>query len=174
MLGVFMACGILLWLDGAKQFRLEDLGSWVRPFTFVLLVVSGALSITGIGGLIADHFVGKRKHVVLVERRLLRKKEIDDKRAAEEAAALGRIRYLSPKELRQLTDCLRTEQQSFYTYGQHPWVGTLITKGLVAPSAGSFDVTRVPFTIFDFAWKALLEMKEELLKKDNENRMLED
>jgi hypothetical protein len=47
-------------------------------------------------------------------------------------------------------------------------------KGLVYTPGGTHHQDHYPYTIADFAWKVILERKEEILEKDAENRKREE
>ena len=96
-------------------------------------------------------------------RRKLRNTEAEEKRAERERAVLERIKYLAPQELCHLADCLREGQQSFYTYVHSPSVTTLMGKGLVYTPGGTHNQDHYPFTIFDFAWKHLQSIENEVI-----------
>lgn len=174
MLGLFVACSILLILDSQSTIALSDFGSLANPTVIIVLVFSGSLSITGIGAFVKDQYMANKKQTLFASRQALRAKEKQQKRAEAEAAALERIDHLSSKELRYLANCLRDGNQSFFTYVHSPPVTALMGKGLVYTPGGTHHQDHYPFTVADFAWRALLERKDEILKKDDENRAKEE
>lgn len=174
MIGLCIASVVLLGFDHAGILALVDFGQLVKPSVIVVAVVSGALSITGIGAFITDLLMGHRKQSLLALRREVKLQEEKIRREKAESVALERIDHLSSQEIRHLADCLRKESQSFYTYVHTPSVTTLIGKGLVYTPGGQHHQDYYPFTVSDFAWKALLVRKDEILAKDNENRKKEE
>ena len=49
-----------------------------------------------------------------------------------------------------------------------PGVGHLISKGLIYLPEGAYDFDAYPFTFYDFAWKALKERQDDILRKETE------
>jgi len=173
MLGLLVACSILLVLDAKSIISLSDFGSLAKPIVIILLVFSGSLSVTGIGAFIKDQLLARKKQSLLAGRQELKAKERLQKKTEAEASAIARIEHLSSKELRYLANCLREESQSFYTYVHSPPVATLMEKGLVYTPGGTHHQDHYPFTVADFAWKVLLERKAEILEKDGANQAKE-
>ena len=174
MIGLCIHSVILLVLDQAGILALVDFGQLTKPFVIVLAVLSGSLSIAGIGAFIKDQLMGHRKRTLLAARRELKLEEVRIEREKAESEALERIDHLSSQEIRHLADCLRKGSQSFYTYAYCPHVTTLMGKQLVYSPGGKHNQDHYPFTISDFAWKALLARKDEILARDNENRNREE
>lgn len=174
MLGIFLASVVLLILDKKEIVVLGDLWTPAKAVVIILMVVSGSLSLAGIGGFIFDQFMKHRGRTLLSERRTERQKEREERRREAQEAALDRIEHLSPRELRYLAKCVRDNSQSFYTYVHSPPVTTLMGKGLVYTPGGTHNQDHYPFTIHDFAWKALLERRDEILSRDDENRRREE
>lgn len=174
MLGLLIASVALLVLDSKSVIILAEFGALAKPGLVILAVASAALSITGIGAFFVEQWLAGKKHSLLASRREIRAQEGREARLQAEAAALARIDHLSPKELRYVADCLKEGSQSFYTYVHSPPVTTLMGKGLVYTPGGTHHEDHYPYTIDDFAWKVLLERKEEILEKDAENRKREE
>lgn len=174
MIGVTLACGTLLWLDHAKLIDLSVFGGLTKPSIVVLTVVAGALSISGIGAVIYDLVMAKQKHGTLKARREARKQETDEQSKEAKAAALDRLNYLSPEELRYLADCLRRGNQSFTTWVHSSFASTLAAKGLIYTPGGTHHQDHYPFTIVDFAWKELLRRKDEFIARDDANKKQQD
>lgn len=174
MIGLCIASVVILGLDWAGILALADFGQLTKPVVIVLAVLSGSLSITGIGAFIKDQVMGHRKLSLLTARRELTLQEAKTNREKAESASLERIDHLSSQEIRHLADCLRKGSQSFYTHVHTPSVTTLMGKGLVHTPGGTHNQAYYPFTISDFAWKALLARKDEIIEKDNENRKREE
>lgn len=173
IIGLFLAFLVLLGLDWGAFLPLAMFGELTKPIVMVLLVISGSLSITGIGAYIKDQRARRKSHSLLATRRQLRAQEKEKERAKAQTAALERIEHLSPRELRYLANCLREGSQSFYTYVSPP-VTTLRGKGLVYTPGGTHHQDHYPFTIHDFVWKALIERRDEILEKDSTNKNKED
>lgn len=169
-----MAFLALLGLDWAAILPLSTFGELTKPIVIVLIVISGSLSITGIGAYLRDQWARRKSHSIVTTRRQLRAQEKEGERAKAQGAALERIDYLSSKELRYLANCLRESSQSFYTYVHSPAVTTLMGKGLVYTPGGTHHQDHYPFTIYDFVWKALIERRGEILARDSANEKRED
>jgi hypothetical protein len=174
MLGLLIASVALLVLDSKSVINLAEFGALAKPGLVILAVASAALSITGIGAFFVEQWIAGKKHSLMASRREIRDQERREARQQGEAVALARIDHLSPKELRYLADCLKEGSQSFYTYVHSPPVTTLMGKGLVYTPGGTHHQDHYPYTIADFAWKVILERKEEILEKDAENRKREE
>ena len=174
MIGLCIASVVLLGLDRAEILALADFGQLTKPLVVVLAVLSGSLAITGIGAFIKDQLTNRQKQSLLAARRELKLQEAETRRAKAESAALEPIHHLSSQEIWHLAGCLRKGSQSFYTYVHSPSVTTLMGKGLVYTPGGTHNQDHYPFTISDFAWKALLARKDEILARDNEHRKREE
>jgi hypothetical protein len=174
MIGLCIASVVLLGLDRAEILVLADFGQLTKPLVVVLAVLSGSLAITGIGAFIKDQLTNRQKQSLLAARRELKLQEAETRRAKAESVALERIDHLSSQEIRHLAGCLRKGSQSFYTYVHSPSVTTLMGKGLVYTPGGTHNQDHYPFTISDFAWKALLARKDDILARDNEHRKREE
>ena len=169
IIGLFLASGIVLLLDELGIIKLSDLSEFARPFVILMAVLWGSLSITGICAVLVDEWKKRKKQSLLSIRRKMRLQEREDSRAAAEKAALERLNHLSPQELRYLAKCLREGNQSFYAYAHSPAAATLIGKRLIYTPGTTHPRDYYPYTICDFAWKALLARKDEILTKDDEN-----
>src|SRR5690554_6217915 len=134
MIGLFIACGLVLALDSLEVIPLSELGSATKPIAIVVAVFSGSLAATGVGGIFWDQWIAKNKQSALATRRKLRLAEENEKRQKAEQTALERVDHLSPKELRHLANCLRSGSQSFYTWVHDPALATLMGKRLVYTS----------------------------------------
>jgi hypothetical protein len=174
MIGLALACYALLWLDSAKHFDLSIFGDLTKPSVVVLMVVTSALAVSGICAVAYEIFIAKRKRGALAERKRARKKEAEELSIAKKAAALDRLNYLSPEELRYLADCLRKENQSFTTWVHSSYASTLAAKGLIYTPGGTHHQDHYPFTITDFAWSELLRRKDEFIAQDDENKKKQD
>jgi hypothetical protein len=169
MVGVTIACAVLLALDYWKVIDLIAFGNLTRPFIIVLLAVAGALTASGFGALIYDILTSGRKHTALAGRREIKRKEAEEELEKARATALERLDYLSSDELRYLADCLRKGSQSFTTWVHSSPASMLSAKGLIYSPGGTHHQDHYPFTIIDFVWKELLRRKEEILARDDAN-----
>lgn len=172
VVGVFISCVALLVLDQYKIISLASFGDLAKSTTIVMAVISGSLSLTSIFGFFIDKFEGSKKRSLLETRRKLKEQELKEKRAEFEKTALARIDHLAVNELSLLADSLRKNSQSFYAYAYSPYATTLASKGLISTPGGTHHQDFCPYTINDFAWKALLARKEEILMKDELNSKL--
>jgi hypothetical protein len=170
MIGLALACYVLLWLDYTKHIELSIFGNLTKPSVFVLTVVASALAVSGIGAGAYEIFIAKHKRAALAERKEAQKKEAEELSIAKKAAALDRLNYLSPEELRYLADCLRKGNQSFTTWVHSSYASTLAAKGLIYTPGGTHHQDHYPFTIADFAWSELLRRKDEFIARDDENK----
>ncbi|NBS74451.1 MAG: hypothetical protein EBS66_13365 [Betaproteobacteria bacterium] len=170
MIGISLASYALLWLDSTKHIDLSIFGILAKPAVVVLMVVVSALALSGIGSVAYDIFISKQRQSALAERKMARKKEALEYSIANQAAALNRLNYLTPEELRFLTDCLRKRNQSFTTWVHSSYAATLVAKGLIYSSGGTHHEDHYPFTIIDFVWNELLVRKDEFIARDDENK----
>jgi hypothetical protein len=173
VIGLFFASLILLAFDAAGILFLAAIWAIAKPVVIITSVIFGSLSVTGVVGFFMDERKKGQKQALLAGRRQLRTEEERERRVQAEAAALERIDHLATQELRYLADALRKGSQSFYTYVHSPAVSTLAAKGLVNTPGGTHHQDHYPFTISDFAWKALLARKAEILARDDQNRQAE-
>jgi hypothetical protein len=74
-------------------------------------VLSGALSVSALGGLVYNARMQHRKTTLLSSRRDIRRAERDRSRAEFEATALRRLDYLSRQEIGYVSECLRKNEQ---------------------------------------------------------------
>lgn len=89
-------------------------------------------------------------------------------------ALTGRRHLLAGKWLDQkAADALRAGSPTFYEYLYDPAVSILRGKGLVWTALGGHDDS-IAFSFHDFVWRALLERKDAILVKDEENRKAEE
>ena len=140
-----------------------------RQWLILTALLFGCLFAAAVGGLIYDHVMQTRKKSLLRSRRELQKAEELKARHAYEAGVIQRIDYLSKEELSYVADCLRANEQSFLTYIYSPPVSNLGAKGFVGTPGGSHNQDHYPFYFHDFAWRALLARKDELIAKDDAN-----
>lgn len=173
IIGLFLASGIVLLFDELGIIKLSALSEFAKPFVILMAILCGSLSLTGIGAFLLDELMKHRKQSLLSFGRKMRLQEKEDSRAAAEKAALERLDYLSPQELRYLANCLREGNQSFYAYYYSSATATLIDKRLVCTPGTSHHQDHYPYTIMDSVWNALLARKDEFLKKDEENQKRE-
>ena len=168
--GVFVGCIFLIVLEHYKVIDTSVLGPIYTASVMVIAIVSGALSITGLMGVVFDLIAASRKPSLLAKRREMRRTERAQIRTEAEKTALARIEYLSENELRYLANALRENSQSFYTYVHSPPVTTLMEKRLVQTFGGTHHQDHYPYTIPDYVWRYLLDHKEEILERDNANQ----
>ena len=171
---MFIASVILLALDKAEILSLSTFGAIAKPATILLCVVSGALSFTAIVAFIIDLIGAGRKRTLLQQRRDLRKIEQEEELNKSKERVLERIPHLSKDELRYLADCLRENSQTFTTYVHSPAASTLGSKGLIYTPGGTHHQDYYPFVVNDFVWRHLLENRDQIIAKDEENQRAEE
>lgn len=172
--GLFVASVILLTFDKAGVLELSTFGSIAKQATILACVVLGALSLTSIISFFIDLFGTSRKHTLLQERKKLRKCEQEEQIHAQKRRVLERIPHLSKDELRYLVDCLRENSQSFTAYVHSPHTSMLMSKGLIYTPGGTHNQDYYPFIVSDFVWKHLLENREQIIARDEENKIIEE
>lgn len=165
VIGVFIACVLILILDWKGVIVLNQFGVITKTIVIIIAVLTGSLSLTGIIDFFKNQFLNKQKRRALVERRRVREEEDKKKREESRNNAIQRLEHLSCKEIWYLADCLKEGSQSFYTYVHSPPVTTLMGKGLVYTPGGTHHQDHYPFTIYDYVWDELLARKEEFLEK---------
>ncbi len=174
VVGIFLGSVALLALNNQNWVPLKDLGAAAHTVIATVAVLTGALTITGAIAILIEACTAKRKRNIFAERQLLKDQRKLQQRLEAEATIIARIEYLSESEIRHLAAALRDKSQSFYTWVHSPAVTTLMEKGLVRTLGGTHHENRYPFTIVDFVWKHLLEIREEILAKDDANRKAEE
>lgn len=161
-------------LDKTEILVLSTFGSLAKPATVLLCVVSGALSFTSIVAFLINIVGAGRKRSLLQQRRDLRKAEEEEAISKNKQKVLDRIQHLSKDELKYLANCLRENSQSFTTYVHSPSASTLGSKGLIYTPGGTHHQDYYPFVVNDFVWQYLLENREDIIAKDDENKRLEE
>lgn len=172
--GLFVASVTLLVFDKAEILELSLFGSVAKPATILICVVSGALSFTSITSFFIELFNSSRKRTLLQQRRELKKIEVQEEISAQKRRVIERIPHLSKDELHYLADCLRENSQSFTTYVHSPPASTLISKGLIYTPGGTHHQDYYPFVVNDFVWQHLLENRDQIITKDDENKRIEE
>jgi hypothetical protein len=172
--GLFIASVILLVLDNTEILVLSTFGSLAKPATILSCVVSGALSFTSFVAFAIDIFSAGRKRSLLQQRRELRKAEEEERIGINKQKVLDRIQHLSRDELSYLADCLRENSQSFTTFVHSSSASLLGSKGLIYTPGGTHHQDYYPFVVNDFVLQYLLDNKEDIIAKDEENKRLEE
>ena len=160
LVGIFLASFFTMENEG---FNFQDLGPAADEILALIATYSGILALICTIGTGCD-FVWR--HLMSYAS----KSEFDKEQRTNEAAVLGRIKYLAKGELIYLLDALRSSTQSFCADIGNPSIGSLIQKTLIQPSLGSYNEYHYPFTIPDYVWKFLIENKNELLSSDNNDQ----
>ena len=169
-----MASIILLFLDKTEMLVLSTFGSLAKPATILLCVVSGALSFTAIASFIIDIVSAGKKRTLLQQRRDIQKAEEEEQINKNKQKVLDRVQHLSKYELNYLANCLRENSQSFTTYVHSPSASTLGSKGLIYTPGGTHHKDDYPFVVNDFVWQYLLDNKDEIIARDEENTRIEE
>ena len=172
--GLFFASVILLLLDKTEILALSTFGSLAKATTILLCIVSGALSFTAIATFVIDLVSTGRKRTLLQERRDLRKAEEEEQIRLNKQKVLDRIQYLSKEELNYLAECLRENSQTFTTYVHSPSASTLCSKDLIYTPGGTHHHDYYPFVVNDFVWQHLLDNREDIIARDEENTRIEE
>ncbi|WP_036247382.1 super-infection exclusion protein B [Methylobacter sp. BBA5.1] len=172
--GLFMASIILLLLEGTEILDLSIFGGLANPIVILICVVSGALSFTAAVTFVIDLVSAGRKQTLLQQRSSLRKAEQDEEQETRKQKVLERIEHLSKEELSLLAGCLRENSQSFTTWVHSPYAATLGSKGLIYTPGGTHHQDYYPFVVNDFVWQHLLENKDGIIAKDDENTRIEE
>lgn len=172
--GLFIASIILLLLDGTVVLDLSVFGGLARPTVILTCVVSSALSFTAAVTFFIDFVSAGRKKTLLQQRRVLRKAEQDEELETKEQKILDRLEHLSKDELILLAGCLRENSQSFTTWFHSPHAATLGSKGLIYTPGGSHPQDYYPFIVNDFVWQHLLQNKDRMIAKHDENVRIEE
>lgn len=168
-----VATTLLLALLAWKVIDTEALGRWVTPTIAVVAVVFWSFTVVGALEFLFAPMIEKRKQAALATRRAVRRREEQEGRDTKRAEALARLDHLSEEELRYVADCLRKGTPTFYTWAHSSAATMLIGKGLAWTSGGQHHGDRYPFSLYDFAWEALLKRREEFLEKEAKHREAE-
>ena len=166
MVGLFCFFCLLLTADTYKVVELAKFGEIVRPGAIVFALMFGCLSVASIIDILL-------KPKLLAHRRKVRRDEINHLRVEHEAAAIGRIEFLSKEEIRHAAKCLRENTPSIYGYAHSGPISNLMAKGLIGTPGGQHHQDHYPYYFFDFAWQVLLERKEDIIAKDDEFQRLD-
>ena len=172
--GLFIASVLLLVFDKFEILQLSVFGEIAKPIVILVCVLSGALSLTAITSFFIELAGERKKRSLLQQRREMRKAEQEEESIKKKQRVLDRISHLSNEELGCLAGALRENSQSFTTWAHSAAASTLITKGLTYSPGGVHHQDYYPFVINDFVWKHLLENKEEIIGKDDENRRIKE
>ncbi len=171
---MFIASVILLFLDKTDVLELSIFGSLAKPATILLCVVFGTLSFTAIITFFIDFIGAGKKRTLLQQRRDFKKAEQEEEINERKQKVLARIPHLSKDEHRYLADCLRENSQTFTTYVHSPAASTLGSKGLIYTPGGTHQQDYYPFVVNDFVWNHLIENKDQIIAKDEENQRAEE
>lgn len=172
--GLSIASITLLLLDGTAMLNLSRFGDLARPVVVLICVVSSALSFTAAAAFVIDLISAARRKTLLEHRRTLRKAEQDEELETKKQKIVERIEHLSKDELRLLAGCLRESSQSFTTWVHSPYAATLISKGLIYTPGGTYNEDYYPFVVNDFIWQHLLQNKDRIIARDDENMRIQD
>lgn len=171
--GLFVAALVMLILHYYAALDLTVLGAHAAVIVLMAAIVFGSITVTSFAAFIAEPLLHRRKLTGLKARRAIRQEETDAQRKVFEAAAIDRLDYLSDDEIRYAADCLRKNEQSFLGYVYHGPISNLIAKGLVSTPGGTHNQDHYPYYFLDFAWKALLARKEQVLARDDDRQKRE-
>lgn len=171
---VALAIDVLLALVLTHILDLGPLGPFALPVLIILAVVSTAMAVVGVVHALLAPFREKRRHSALLQRRAIRRKEEEERRAQMQETALAQLDYLSKEEIAVVANALRNGSPTFYTYVYSPPVSVLQGKRLVWTPGGAHHQDHYPFSFHDFAWRMLLERKDEFIAKDEEHKRAEE
>lgn len=173
-IAVAIASGALLALVLTHILDLGPIGPYALPLLIIVAVASVAMGIVGAGEALLAPYREKRKQSALEQRRAIRRKEQDERRDEAQREALAQLDHLSRREIEVVANALREGSPSFYTYVFSPPVSMLQGKRLVWTPGGQHHQDYYPFSFHDFAWKVLLERKDEFLAKEAEHKKAEE
>ena len=164
--GLFVACAVIWFLDGTETLNLDDVASWLRPVILIIWVGSGCLFVASLVGnaWAAGAAYLKRR----AESKSTAAKEAAEVKAKDEHrnAIIARLDHLSEKENYEAAKALKEGSPSFESWEHSTGAGQLKGKDLIYSPQGTYHQDHFPFTFFDFAWKALQERREAILKKE--------
>ncbi|MES9851442.1 MAG: hypothetical protein ABW170_06365 [Candidatus Thiodiazotropha sp. L084R] len=69
---------------------------------------------------------------------------------------------------------VRENSQTFTAFVHSPYTATLGSKGLIYTPGGTHHQDYYPFIVIDYIWQHLLENKDGIIAKDDENKRIED
>ncbi|HEY9163792.1 MAG TPA: super-infection exclusion protein B [Magnetovibrio sp.] len=165
-----MASLTILVFDYYELIVLLEFHKLAKSAVIVGAVIFGCLSLASFAALVYEDIIARHKVGLMSRRRKIRRGEAKEYREQYETEALERLDWLSREEISYVADCLRKNEQSFLAYYHSGPIANLIAKGLVDTPGGQYNRDYYPYTICDFAWKALLERKDEFIEKDDEFR----
>ncbi|WP_249201216.1 stage II sporulation protein M [Burkholderia cenocepacia] len=173
-IAVAIASCALLALVFTHILDLGPIGLFALPVLIIAAVVSTAMAVVGSVDALLAPFREKRKQSALELRRAVRRKEQDEQREQAEGTAIGQLDHLSKEEIAVVAKALRAGSPTFYTYVFSPPVSMLQGKGLVWTTGGTHHQDHYPFSFYSFAWKVLLERKDEFIAKDEAHKRAEE
>ena len=163
--GVLAACVIALYGDNKGLLSLSKIGPWFRPVLQVIAVFAGALFAANI---LSDFLVYCRGYQAKIA---AEKEKVEDERkkaAAEEAAkkkSVSHLDKLSEEETYIVADALKKNTPSIKWWLHSGGAAQLCAKGLLQQLPGQYQTNHWPFIFYDFAWEAIEERRESLLKQ---------
>lgn len=166
--GVFIACGLIWYLDGNDTIKLEGIGPWLRPVIMIIWIVSGSLFGMSI---VVDIW---KAGVDYLQKRSDKKEKANEKAAeiqameARREATVAHLDCLSEKENFEAAKALKGNSPSFESWAYSTGAGQLKAKGLIYSPQGTYHDDNFPFTFYDFVWDALQERRESILKREAE------
>lgn len=172
-LGGALVPGALLLLAHLGVLDLDALGAIWRPTLIAFCATFSVLSLVGIVNVLLWPVRERRRQSLLAVRRAVRRREEDEQRAKAEARALESLDHLSKEEIRYVAKCLRNGSPTFYTWVHSSPAAMLQGKGLVWTTGATHHQDHYPYSFRDFAWRALLERREEFLEKDRKHEEAE-
>ena len=169
--GLFVACAVIWFLDGTDALNLDEVASWLRPVVLIIWVGSGCLfgaSLVGDAWTAGAAYLKKR-----AETKNAAAKEAAEVKAKDERlkAIVTHLDHLSEKENCEAAKALKGGSPSFESWAHSTGAGQLIAKGLIYSPQGTYNQDHFPFTFYDFAWEALQERREAILKKEAANEL---
>lgn len=169
-LGVALGSAVLLIFSLLGVLDLDLLSAFAKPLVIVICAVSGAFAAVGVIDFMTVPLREKRRQSALATRRAVRRKEQQEQLAQRREQVIARLDHLSERELSDVTDCLRSNSPTFYTWVHCPSASMLVAKGIAWTTNQIHQSDHYPYSIHDFVWVRLLERRNEFLARDDEHK----
>jgi hypothetical protein len=147
--GLFLFSLLALGFDHLAIINLAEFHPLARSAVILGALGFGSLSLLALCGVVYDALMQGHKRTLLAARREIRREERERNRAEYEAQVVKRLDYLSVPEIRHVADCLRKNEQSFFTYVYSGPVSNMMAKELVSTPGGTHHQDYYPYYFVD-------------------------
>lgn len=147
-------------------FYLDILPTWMKALFAIVAILALALVGGNVVQWLIDEAAKKKERSRKEEERRNEQRQKDEAQANYRQNVLGYLNTLSDREREILSYLVQKNQQSFSADMAGERIGPLKQKGLVDMSSGVHTQMEWPFTIPNFVWEELQNLKEEFNTAD--------